>query len=34
MMTGPGAKEAESWAPQPDWRFQRQPGKPGYVNLI
>jgi hypothetical protein len=28
LLTGPRAKEAESWALQPGCRWPRQPGKP------
>jgi hypothetical protein len=28
ILTGPSAKEAESWASQPGCRPERQPGKP------
>lgn len=34
LLTGPGAKEAESGALQPGCRRRRQLGKPEYMSLI
>jgi hypothetical protein len=34
LLTGPGAKEAETWASQPICDVASQVGKPGYVNLF
>jgi hypothetical protein len=34
LLTGPGAKEAETWAYQPICDVASQVGKPGYVNLF